>query len=375
MCRTFSQNLFRVIAIIALTIPMFAGAVGNEIIIGQVIDLSSPNAAIGRDYVAGIRTYVDNINTTGGINGHKINYIVKDDQAQPAIAVKEASELIERDHVEYLIGGVGDAVTKAVLASPAFKRSGLILYAPLASINQEDGANILYWRPNYDKEIQLLLTHFASIGLKDAGIFYQELPTNREAYGDLVKELQARGFKLSGTAKVGMNGENIVAETVRLKSTKPKFVLVVADTIGTALFLKEFRKLDQTTFVVGTSLTHFATLREMVGPTALDWTVFSQVVPNPNASTTFLQMEHAKMMKKFRDEAVSSLTLEGFAAAKALVKTIEVAKNTHAALQEMRSKSREIDLGGLWIVSSPKDSHQSNFLDIALFRKGTGMVF
>jgi branched-chain amino acid transport system substrate-binding protein len=86
-------------------------------------------------------------------------------------------------------------------------------------------------------------------------------------------------------------------------------------------------------------------------------------------------MEHLKMMKKFRDEAASSLTLEGFAVAKALVKTIELAKNNHAALQEMKTRPREIDLGGLWIASSPKDNHQSNYLDIALFRKGTGLLF
>ena len=41
----------------------------NTIVVGQAIDLSSPNAAIGRDYVAGIKTYFDALNSAGGIGG------------------------------------------------------------------------------------------------------------------------------------------------------------------------------------------------------------------------------------------------------------------------------------------------------------------
>ncbi len=51
--------------------------------------------------------------------------------------------------------------------------------------------------------------------------------------------------------------------------------------------------------------------------------MITQVVPNPLVSAANLQTEHLAMMAKYRDEPPSHLTLEGFMAAKGLVKVME----------------------------------------------------
>lgn len=351
-------------------------AANNDITIGQAIDLSGPNASIGRDYVAGIKTYFDMVNAAGGINGRRIQYIVRDDYGQPDFAAKAASELLERYQVDYLLGGVGDEVTRAVMETPAFRRSGHILFAPLAAADYASSPRILFWRPGYSQEIRHILSHFSKLGLKDIGVLYQESPRYQEAYRSLTAAIQERGMKLAGTARIGTNGEHVAEEARRLATARPGFVLVIADTIGTAEFLKEYRKHDAQTFVAGTSLTNLSTLRELAGARAVEWTVFSQVVPNPSAGTTLIQVEHLNMMKKFRDEAVSSLTLEGFAAAKALTKAIQQSRrNGRSALQELLSQNGNIDLGGLSATTSAASNRLSNYLDIALFKRGSGLVF
>ncbi|MDB5764735.1 MAG: ABC-type branched-chain amino acid transport system, periplasmic component [Herminiimonas sp.] len=374
-----TTRLIRIIrgaAVLTLTsLCMAAGAANNAIIIGQAIDLSSPNASIGRDYVAGIKTYFDSINANGGINGRHIQYIVRDDQGKADLAVKAVAELIERDRIDYLFGGVGDASTQAILDSAAFKRSDLILFAPLSAAAQK-GSRVLFWRPNYQQEIRFLFSHFNKLGLKDVGIAYQESPLNQQAYNSLSAEIRDRGMRLTGTARIGTGSDGIAAEASRLAAGKPGFVVVIADTIGTSLFLKEFRTHASGTFVAGTSLINLETLREVAGLKAVEWTVFSQVVPNPNAPTSPIQAEHINMMKKYRDEAVSSLTLEGFTVAKALAKTIQQSKQgSRSALQDLIARSGNIDLGGLSIVSSAGSNHLSSYLDIALFKKGTGLLF
>ncbi len=128
-------------------------------------------------------------------------------------------------------------------------------------------------------------------------------------------------------------------------------------------------------FVAGTSLINLSTLREVAGAKAVEWTVFSQVVPNPNSATSLIQVEHLNMMRKYRDEAVSSLTLEGFAAAKTLTKAIQQAKHSRSALQELIAQDRDIDLGGLSVGVRPHSDHLSSYLDIALFNKGSGLMF
>ena len=354
-------------------------AAGNSIVIGQAIDLSGPNASIGRDYVAGIKTSFDALNAAGGINGRRVQYIVRDDRGLPQTAARAVAELIERDQVEYLFGGIGDDVLQAVLQDAVFRRSGLTLFAPLAGAAMP-AAPVLFWRPGYQREIRHLFAHFAKLGAMDVGIVYQPTASNRDTYNSLSAEIRERKMKLSATLQIGADtGQSVTqfaAGAGRMAAAKPGFVLVIADTISTALFLKEFRKHSPQTFVAGTSLVNLETLRELAGARAVEWTVFSQVVPNPNAGTSLLQIEHLNMMKKYRDESVSSLTLEGFAAGRSLARAIQSARQPgRAALQEWFAQKREIDLGGLTIRSSGADEPLSTYLDIALFRKGGGLVF
>ncbi|HJV49942.1 MAG TPA: ABC transporter substrate-binding protein [Noviherbaspirillum sp.] len=356
-------------------LPLSATAGNNAIVIGQAVDLSGPNGSVGRDYVAGIKTYFDMINSNGGINGRRISFIARDDHGQPELSAKAASELIERDQVDYLMGGIGDDATKAVLDTPAFRRSGHILFAPLAAAEYRGDQRVLFWRPSYKQEIRHLFDHFSKLGIRDVGIAYQDTPSNVEAYRSLTAEMQERGMKPVGSVRIAADDSRIAEEAARLARSKPGFVLVIADTIGTALFLKEYRKHDGQTFVAGSSLINLSTLRELAGPRAVEWTVFSQVVPNPGAGTSLLQIEHLNMMKKYRDEAVSSLTLEGFAAAKALVRTIQQARRNGRALQDFVAQNGNIDLGGLSVAASGRGNRLSNYVDIALFRKGSALVF
>lgn len=372
----FAHFFYRTCFAALLFLPLMSHSAGNAIVIGQAIDLSGPNADIGRDYVAGIKTYFDALNASGGINGRRIQYIVRDDQGLPAVAASAVTELIERDQVDFLFGGVGDSTTQAVLNAPAFKRSSHTLFAPLAAGNPKTAARVLFWRPSYKQEVRHIFSHFSQLGIKDIGVVYQETVANQEAYQELSAEIRESGIKLTGTARIGTVGNQIAAEAGKLAGTRPGFVIVIADTIGTALFLKEFRKHDSRTFVAGTSLINLSTLRELAGEKAVEWTVFSQVVPSPNAATSLLQLEHLNMMKKYRDESVSSLTLEGFAAAKSLAKAIQQSKRpARSSLLELMPQDGNIDLGGFAIGLSPNSNRLSSYLDIALFKKGSGLMF
>lgn len=357
-------------------VSLSAGAAGNTIVIGQAIDLSGPSASVGRDYVAGIKTCFDMVNAAGGINGKRIHYIVRDDRGQADVAATEVSELIEQQQVDYLFGGVGDEATRTALDTPAFRRSNLVLYAPLAAGDYANQSRVLFWRPGYGQEIQHIFSHFSKLGIHDVGIVYQDSPANQEAYRRLSTLLQERRMKLVATARIGSLGEQVQQEAKVIARAKPGFVLVIGDTIATALFLKEYRKLDAQTFVAGTSLTNLATLRELAGVAAVEWTVFSQVVPNPAAGTSPLQLEHMNMMKKYRDESVSALTLEGFAAAKALVKTLQQSKHGgRTALQEFAAQNGSIDLGGFSIAPPGRGNRLSSYLDIALLTRNSGLRF
>lgn len=376
MAKRLIQSIHQIFVFAVLCIPLLSGAAGNAIVIGQTLDLSGPNAEIGRDYAAGIKTCFDMVNARGGINGKAIQYLVRDDAGQAANAARATTELIEREQVDYLFGGVGDETMQATLETAAFKRSDLILFAPLIGADKPDQARVLFWRPGYKDEIRHIFSHFGKLGMKSVGIAYQETPGNRDAYRSLADEVRIQGIKLTATARIGKHAGTVNDEARQLAGSRPGFVIVIGDTISSSLFLKEFRKYDSQTFIAGTSLINLATLRELAGAKAVEWTVFSQVVPDPASGASALQIEHLNMMKKYRDESASALTLEGFAAAKTLVKAIQLAKRSdRMALQEWSTQTTRIDLGGLSVTKLKGNPHLSSYLDIALFKKGGGLKF
>lgn len=372
-------SLFKSVLTVVLVSLAFllnsAFAQDNAIVIGQAIDLSGPSGSIGRDYVAGITTYFDSLNVAGGLNGRRIKYLVRDDQGDAAISAKAVAELIVKDKVDYLLGGIGLSVTNAVVASPAFKQSTLTLFAPLVSSVKDYNSRVVFWRPSPEQEMQYIFSYFDKLGIKSVGIAYQESELNQEMYQYVVAEVSKRKMSLSGVARISNSPVENEKEASALATKNPGIVIVVSDTVGAGLFLKQFRKRADKTFVAGMSLINLETLAEVAGRSALEWTVFSQVVPNPLGKKTIVQIDHSAMMKKFRDEDLSSLTLEGFIVAKTLAKAITMSKSGRDGLQALITQKHTLDLGGISVTPDDPSRHMSGYVDIALFRKGGGLLF
>jgi branched-chain amino acid transport system substrate-binding protein len=72
--------------------------------VGLLAPLTGPFAALGRDLVAGTELYLDEIGRQAA--GRRIELIVEDEQANPAMALTKARKLVEQDRVHLLTGGV-----------------------------------------------------------------------------------------------------------------------------------------------------------------------------------------------------------------------------------------------------------------------------
>jgi branched-chain amino acid transport system substrate-binding protein len=351
-----------------------AMAAGNPIVVGQAIDLSGPNGSIGRDYVAGITTYFDSINVKGGINGRKIEYVVSDDRGVPADAARLVSGLIKEKHADYLLGAIGTEATQATLAAPAFAESRQVLFAPLASSSGSGHERVLYWRPSIESEFLFLLEYFEKLGTRQVGIALQDTPQNNKSFAFLGAEMRKRHMSLAGVAHISPNGAATQEQAERLSKAGAKLVITIGDTFGSAQFLRAFRRYDPATFVAGTSLINLTTLSEIAGPRATEFTVFSQVVPDPAGRGSPLQSEHLEMMKKFRDEPVSSVTLEGYAVAKTLVKLMRQDAGGKGK-QGLAGALSPFDLGGMMIGVPDGANNLSRYVDIAMFKRGGGLMF
>lgn len=81
--------------------------------IGIVTTSSGASASVGIPDIQGAQLAVANINANGGLLGHKVQLVTRDDGGVVATAVSEARQLITSDHISALLGPDNSAVAAA----------------------------------------------------------------------------------------------------------------------------------------------------------------------------------------------------------------------------------------------------------------------
>ncbi len=95
---------------------------GAPVKIGYLASLTGFCAAFSREYVAGAELAVKQINAQGGVLGHRLELIVRDDWATPSVGIARARALVVSDHVKYLAGTCTSEVAKSIaelIANPS----------------------------------------------------------------------------------------------------------------------------------------------------------------------------------------------------------------------------------------------------------------
>jgi ABC-type branched-subunit amino acid transport system substrate-binding protein len=123
--------------------------------------------------------------------------------------------------------------------------------------------------------------------------------------------------------------------------------------------------------LIGLSLINHQTLMEIAGKASAG-VVITQVVPHPGNFSMASVRELDKLMKKYRDEAPSHLTMEGYLAAKWLVKGLMQADSGKQLTQAI-ANARNLDLGGYYLTVN--SSHRaSDYVDITAISARGGLL-
>ena len=108
----------RVTVIVLAAIWLGAGGIASgaeePVKLGALYPLTGTGAVYGSPALLGHEMAVDEINAAGGINGRRVVAVARDTRLKPAVAAAAARELITREGVDILLGGLSSAVGLAV---------------------------------------------------------------------------------------------------------------------------------------------------------------------------------------------------------------------------------------------------------------------
>lgn len=153
----------------------------------------------GEMMINGVRLYVDKINEDGGINGKKIELIIKDDKDDARTALDKAFKISTDDNVLLVIGHYGSAASAS--AGDIYKGSGIPTVTGSATAGIVTFGNDWFFRTIPDNsQIQTFVSKYIKYELKKTSV---SIIFDNDVYGSslaakLDETSQKLGIKING---------------------------------------------------------------------------------------------------------------------------------------------------------------------------------
>lgn len=169
--KLLSRYLFALTAaaslVSAAAAPTVAQAAAKApITIGFLDTITGPDAQIGLDTLAGAQIAVRQINQSGGVLGHPVKLMVKDEQASPTVSVQDMREFASA-HVDVVTGFT--LSSDCLAAAPVAAQYGMVIVSSACN----DGTLAT---TNYNPRIFSVSTNTTQLALAAAQFVHQTFP-------------------------------------------------------------------------------------------------------------------------------------------------------------------------------------------------------
>jgi branched-chain amino acid transport system substrate-binding protein len=338
------------------------GVTPDTIIVGQSCALSGPAQDLGTNLRAGIEAYFAQINETGGVHGRKIVLISRDDGYEPGEAIKNTRDLIEKDKVFLLIGGVGTPTAQAVV--PIAEKSQIPFVGPFTGaefLRNPFKKYVINVRGSYYQETERLARYLVDQqGLKKIACFYQNDGYGQAGLSGIEMALQKRGMELVATGTYERNTVAVKSGLLNIRKADPEAVVMIGVYKPCAEFIKLAKQIGmQDTVYANISFVGTNSLAEELGGDG-EGTIITQVVSFPDDQNVPLVREYREALKKYQPGfAPDFISLEGYMVGKFFAMAVESVRGDLTRENFIRSvqETGAFDLGGIVLQYGPRD-HQ-----------------
>ncbi len=221
-------------------------------VIGAVLSLSGPVAANGVPTRDGIQLALDQINASGGINGHPVKIIFEDDQSKPDQAVILANKLISQDKISILLGASFGSTANAVasvaekfkvpqLAATAWTKADLRL-VPYT----------FYFLVDFETVVDQMLTYATKdLGAKKVGFLRLTREYGQVASESLYKLKDKHGVEVVREEKGNDPDTDFTAQLANIRAAKPDVLISWFANPAGAISVKNARQLGLNIPIIG----------------------------------------------------------------------------------------------------------------------------
>lgn len=290
-------------AIAAVTVLTGVPAIAADTIkIGLIASLSGPSAKSGEAITRGLTIAIDEINAAGGVLGKNIELIRRDDEANPGKGLVAARELIQREKVAILFGGLQTPVSLAIVPfMNQIKKPFMGPWAAGTPITRNGAKENYAFRVSaFDAMVDVALVDRAIKvhGAKKPGMMLINNPWGESNQKGLVAAMKAKGLASAGIEKIEGSDVDVVPQLTRLKENGADTIFMVANVGPSAQVMKSLERMGWDVPVVSHWGPAGGRFSELGGPRAKDVEMIQTFTFSGNDSPAAAEMM-AKLKKRF----------------------------------------------------------------------------
>jgi branched-chain amino acid transport system substrate-binding protein len=252
---------------------MPAAHAADPIKIGLVTALSGQSAQAGEAITRGLTIAIDEINAGGGLlGGRKVELVRRDDEGNPAKGVVAARELIFKEKVAVLFGGLDTPVSMAIAALSNQQKVPFMGPWAAGTGITKNGAN-----PNYafrvsavDEIVDKAMLQYAQKTFKSTkpGLILVNNAWGESNEKGILAALAEKGLKPAGVEKFEPADVDVVPQLSRLKAAGADTLFLVGNVGPSAQVVKSMDRMGWKVPVVSHWGPAGGRFTELAGPNA-----------------------------------------------------------------------------------------------------------
>ena len=243
------RNSFARILGLVLLLGIGLAQAQEPVKLGLVAALSGNSALSGEAITRGLSVAIDEVNARGGVlGGRKLVLLRRDDESNPAKGQLAARELIEKEKVAVVFGGLDTPVSVALIGLiHELKTPYMGVWAAGTNIVQNGKSpNFMFRVSAEDERVDLGMLKYAAktFGAKKPGAMLVNNPWGESNLKGLEKGSRELQIALAGLEKYNVNDADMTPQLTRLRSSGADAIILVGNAAPAAQVLKSLERMS-----------------------------------------------------------------------------------------------------------------------------------
>lgn len=222
--------------------------------VGVILSLSGPAAPLGQSEQKSIELLTEELDKQGGINGQPVEFLIEDDESDPAKASIAANKLIDQEKAVAIVGCSSTGSTLAIMPIAQKAMIPVVAMAAGTQVTQPVKKYIFSVAPSDALVIQRAMMYFQN----EMKITKLAVLHDANAYGtggaDQVKAMAPKyGITIVANESYGSADTDMTAQLTKIQQTPAQAILVWGTNPGPASIAKNMQQLGMTIPFVGSS--------------------------------------------------------------------------------------------------------------------------